>query len=198
MGLDSYLMERWRENFRHSFPPILQPRVAFQLIPLNYNLPHPHLLLSMSPCSQTKQGSPAPRGRGGFPLRHACTVGNQAISLLGVQFGQKDEARQHSSVLFPSSCLMLPGMLLWLHVSISLSFLVDSDADDCFVNQDLVKQANIPFETLAEPKNILDLDGKTLAKVTHSTAPLTLIISGKHPIIQSNYSYLFILFLWGP
>lgn len=55
IGLDNLLMERRRgkANFSHSFSPILQPQVVFQLIPWNYNLPHPRLLLSMSPCSYT-------------------------------------------------------------------------------------------------------------------------------------------------
>lgn len=71
-------------------------------------------------------------------------------------------------------------MLLWSRDSISLSFLVDSGADDSFIDQDLVKQASILREVLSEPKTILGLNGEILVKVTNRTAPLTLIVSGNH------------------
>lgn len=73
---------------------------------------------------------------------------------------------------------MLPGTLLWLYGSISLSFLVNFSADDCFIDQDLAKESNISIKTLANPNTVLDLDGKTFTKVTHRTAPLAIIVSG--------------------
>lgn len=84
-----------------------------------------------------------------------------------------------SSSLSPV-CLMLPGTLLWSHDSISLSFLVDSGADNSLIDQKLVKQASIPTEVLSEFKTILGLNGDILAKITHQTAPLNLIVSGNH------------------
>lgn len=48
-----------------------------------------------------------------------------------------------SSPCFSPVHLMLPGMLLWPNHTISLSFLVDSIADDSFIDQDLVMQASI-------------------------------------------------------
>lgn len=68
--------------------------------------------------------------------------------------------------------------LLWLHDSISLPFLVDSSADDSFIDHDFAKQANLAIKTLSKQKTILD--GKTFAKWIHHTAPLTLNISGNH------------------
>lgn len=56
----------------------------------------------------------------------------------------------------PSSCLVLPGTLLWSHNSLSLPLLVDSGADDSFIDENLAKQARIPIETLAKPRTILD------------------------------------------
>lgn len=38
---------------------------------------------------------------------------------------------------------------------LSVSFLIDSGADESFIDLDMVKQANIPAEALSEPKIIL-------------------------------------------
>lgn len=61
----------------------------------------------------------------------------------------------------------------------SLSFLVDSSADDSFFDQDLVTQASILTEVLSKPKTILNLNREILAKISNQTTPLTLV-SGNH------------------
>lgn len=66
-----------------------------------------------------------------------------------------------------SSHLTVPGTFLCLHISISLSFLIDADVN--IIDQDKAEHANNPVKTLSETKIILGLDGK----VTHRTAPMT-------------------------
>lgn len=79
--------------------------------------------------------------------------------------------------LFPSSLL---GTLLWPHISLPLSLLVDSGTDDNSLKEGLAKQAQIPIEPLSGPMTILYLYGKPIAKVTHQTRSLILVISGNH------------------
>lgn len=58
--------------------------------------------------------------------------------------------------------------------------MVDSGADDNFIDSSLVLQAGIPPEEITTPREVNAFDGKLLALVTHRTAPLTLVISGNH------------------
>lgn len=44
-----------------------------------------------------------------------------------------------------------------------LWLLVDSGADDSFIDESLARQAGLPLEALSEPKMVLDLDGRALA-----------------------------------
>lgn len=85
-----------------------------------------------------------------------------------------------SSCSSSSSHLVLSGTLLSSHESLLLSLLVDSGADKSFLDENLVKQAQIPTEALPEPWMILDLDGKPIALVTHRTKPLILVITENH------------------
>lgn len=61
-----------------------------------------------------------------------------------------------------------------------MSFLLDSGADDSFIDTGLAERAGLPLEALAEPKQVLGLDGRVLARVTHRTALLALVVSGNH------------------
>lgn len=56
--------------------------------------------------------------------------------------------------------------------------MVDSGADNSFVDENLARQAGLPLVELAEPCTVEDLNGCTLARATHHTASLTLLISG--------------------
>lgn len=71
-------------------------------------------------------------------------------------------------------------MLRWSHNTLPIQVLIDSDADDSFIDNELVSQANIPTIALSEPKEVLALDGKQLALVTHCTEPISLTLSGNH------------------
>lgn len=51
-----------------------------------------------------------------------------------------------SSCVPSPSHLVLSGTLLWAHETLSLSFLVDSGANESFMDESLAKQARIPIE----------------------------------------------------
>ncbi len=87
---------------------------------------------------------------------------------------------QTSSAPCSPNRIAVPSCLLWEKDSLPLQVLIDSGADDNFIQDELVSQLNLPLETLASPKPITALDGRLIAKVTHHTSPLTLIISGNH------------------
>lgn len=125
------------------------------------------------------------------------------LRLLGTQ--QECFLSQHEGLSISTGRPLLPSpnqnqiKFIWFWDSISLSFLVNSGAYDSFIDQDLIKQASIPTEVLSEPKTIQGLNGEILAKVTHRTAPLTLIVFGNH----SKRIQLFLipsssLFSWHP
>lgn len=62
----------------------------------------------------------------------------------------------------------------------SAVLLVDTGADVNFISQDLARQAHIPVKTLPELKTILGLNGEVLARITHRTQTITLMVSGNH------------------
>lgn len=83
--------------------------------------------------------------------------------------------------------LQLKGTVSCAQVSLPLQVLVDSGADENFIDSDVVFQSNLPSEPLPEPKDIFSLDGRLLARVTHRTAPVSLLLSGNHHETISLY-----------
>ena len=84
----------------------------------------------------------------------------------------------HSSIsLSPGRRIQIPGML---QDTYPLQVLVDSGADDNFIDSGIISKLSIPTVELANSKEVLALDGRLLAEVTHRTAPITLTISGNH------------------
>lgn len=80
----------------------------------------------------------------------------------------------------PSKLILLPGTVSVSQKSISLTVLVDSSADDDFIDSDFVFRHNIPTLPLPEPKAVYTLDGSLLSQVTHCTVPLSLCLSSNH------------------
>lgn len=80
----------------------------------------------------------------------------------------------------PPDRLLLPASLLWLRESIPFHAFIDCGADDNFIDSTLVEQAKIPTEPLESPREVNALNGSHLAKITHRTAPVTLLLSGNH------------------
>ncbi|KAI2655590.1 Transposon Tf2-6 polyprotein [Labeo rohita] len=58
--------------------------------------------------------------------------------------------------------------------------LVDSGADDSFLDAKFASQAGILTVPLDSPISVNALDGKFLAQITHRTVPLLLVLSGNH------------------
>ncbi|KAI3371555.1 hypothetical protein L3Q82_023589 [Scortum barcoo] len=62
----------------------------------------------------------------------------------------------------------------------SLQALIDSGAEENFIDEQAAEQAGIPSEPLERPRNALAVDGRILAQVTHRTLPVKLVLSGNH------------------
>ena len=75
---------------------------------------------------------------------------------------------------------MIKGTVSWDQTSSPLSILVDSGADDNFIDTSFATQVHIPCQLLPHPKKVFALDGRFLAQVTHRTVPVNLMISGNH------------------
>ncbi|KAJ0066591.1 hypothetical protein NL108_015344 [Boleophthalmus pectinirostris] len=75
-----------------------------------------------------------------------------------------------------SKRIQLKGTVTWSQTSFPLQALVDSGADDNFIDSAFVSLCNIPIDPLPEPKKVFTLDGKLLASVTHRTVPVSLLL----------------------
>uniref|UniRef100_A0A8C7WRQ0 Gypsy retrotransposon integrase-like protein 1 n=1 Tax=Oryzias sinensis TaxID=183150 RepID=A0A8C7WRQ0_9TELE len=58
--------------------------------------------------------------------------------------------------------------------------LVDSGAEQSFIDHDLVSKLSLPTETLEQPIETAGLGGQPLSQITHRTTPVLLITSGNH------------------
>lgn len=76
--------------------------------------------------------------------------------------------------------MQIPATLCLLQHSFPLMALIDSGADDCFLDREFALRAGIPLEPLSNPLTANGLDGRLLARVTHHTVPINLILSGNH------------------
>jgi len=85
-----------------------------------------------------------------------------------------------SSSLNPRPRTQLEAVLCCNQQSLPLLALVDSGADENFLDIDIAAQAGIPCEVLDSPLNANALNGQFLAQVTHRTKPVNLILSGNH------------------
>jgi len=74
----------------------------------------------------------------------------------------------------------VPARLCLKQLTLPLLALIDSGAEQSFLDTEVVSQAGITTEPLDPPVRVCALDGKSLALVTHRTEPLSLILSGNH------------------
>lgn len=86
----------------------------------------------------------------------------------------------HSAVVSSTPRLILKGTISWTPSTLPISILVDSGADDNFIESDFAAQSGIPSQLLPHPKRVFALDGRMLAHVTHRTIPVSLQLSGNH------------------
>lgn len=78
------------------------------------------------------------------------------------------------------SRMQLQATLCVNKVELPLLALVDSGADDCFLDKELAMRSGIPVETLEAPLTANAIDGRLLAQVTQRTKPVALVVSGNH------------------
>lgn len=74
----------------------------------------------------------------------------------------------------------LNATLLWQTQELPLFVLIDSGADESFIDRSVVKQMGIETEPLNHPLVARALNGKLLARVVCQTAPVSLAMSGNH------------------
>lgn len=74
----------------------------------------------------------------------------------------------------------LHAILLWGAQSNTIRVLIDSGADESFIDSALVQQLGISTQRLSTPIEARALDGRPLGKVTLCTVPVVLRISGNH------------------
>lgn len=58
--------------------------------------------------------------------------------------------------------------------------LVDSGAEQSFLDESLARKLGFPAVPLQEPLQVSALNGSLLAEITHCTEDLTLVLSGNH------------------
>lgn len=76
--------------------------------------------------------------------------------------------------------MQFQATVCWKLEKLPLLALVDSGADENFMDIILVSQADITTKPLTTPLDANAVDGRLLARVTHQTCPVQLIISGHH------------------
>lgn len=81
----------------------------------------------------------------------------------------------------------LPGLRLSVPITVgtgedkvSLAALVDSGAEDSLMDSELAKQTGLPLEALETPLPTVALNGEEIARITHRTLPVTVVVSGNH------------------
>lgn len=79
-----------------------------------------------------------------------------------------------------SSRPLTHAKLLVVSGSHTLATLIDSGADDSFIDEELVTQLGIDRVLLPQPVPANALEGHLLGTVTHTTTPVHLLLSGNH------------------
>ena len=83
---------------------------------------------------------------------------------------------------FPASLARTPvhAILLWGNQYKSLWVLIDSGANESFLDATLDCELNIPTQLLSTPMEVRALDGRPIGRVTRITTPINLRVSGNH------------------
>lgn len=174
--LDNWLCERRRE------------RVGRQGVPLpavQTNSPAPAAPFCVS---RDITPAPAPVAGPGFSSSHCVEepmqLGRMRLSQAErecrVRYRRGALVSHNTTSITPSTQILLQGMQKFPQNSFPPQVLVDSGADDNFIDSELCTQANLSTEALPVPKKVFALNGQLLALVTHHTAPLTSQLSGNH------------------
>lgn len=106
------------------------------------------------------------------------------------------------SVHDPQTKMLLPATICVRDVDLPLTALVDSGAEENFMDFEVARQICLETVPLDTPLVANALDGRFMAKVTHHTKPLKLIVSGNHHelikfnLISSPHSPLILGYPW--
>ncbi|KAL4007989.1 hypothetical protein ACER0C_001841 [Sarotherodon galilaeus] len=76
--------------------------------------------------------------------------------------------------------LSCPAKLIFLSRTHPCEALIDSGAEQSFIDEALARELEIPLIALREPLRVSALNGKLLAEVTHCTQEIQLVLSGNH------------------
>ena len=97
---------------------------------------------------------------------------------------------------------LLEAVLLWQDQTLPLSILLDSGADESFIDRELVLRFGIDTVPLDPPIETQALDGRTLTRVERRTVPVKLLVSGNHHesisllVITSPFSPVVLGYPW--
>lgn len=76
--------------------------------------------------------------------------------------------------------LSCPAKLIFQTVSYACNALIDSGAEQNFLDETLAQNLGLPLVSLSETLQVSALNGGHLASITHRTQDITLILSGNH------------------
>ena len=74
---------------------------------------------------------------------------------------------------------------MWQVQTLPFTILLDSGADESFIDRELVRKLEIDTVPFDPPSESQALDGKTLTRVERRTVPVNLLVSGNHHEIIS-------------
>lgn len=87
-----------------------------------------------------------------------------------------------ASTQSPNTCTttLLPVTLCREGSSVSCSALLDSGAEESFIDESFAAKHKVPLQPLRDTPTVYALDGSVLSKVLHSTTLVSLHVSGNH------------------
>ncbi|CAK6981241.1 uncharacterized protein LOC108874699, partial [Scomber scombrus] len=83
-----------------------------------------------------------------------------------------------TSMTSSSNRVQLPGLIHQTQRTLPVGVLIDSGADDNFIDINFVREHNLSVCQLDQPKRIVAIDGHPIYSVTHKTQPIKLTLSG--------------------
>lgn len=89
-------------------------------------------------------------------------------------------SQQNTPPLTPiANRLLVPAVICVKSVTLPLQALIDSGAEDNFIDRELATQLGLTLDLLEEPLTAYSLNGSVIAKVTNQTSTV-LVVSGNH------------------
>lgn len=80
----------------------------------------------------------------------------------------------------PQNKMLLPASISVNNTTLTMTALVDSGAEDNFLDYNFALQAGLEIVPLSTPLVANALDGRLISKVTHCSEPIKLLLSGNH------------------